>query len=112
MRASRHFVVTGGECDPWDLEVRGGFLASARLLCAVEEHGGGCQTVRFRLWPRISLLAAGVAGALAALAWAASRDQAWMAAATLGIAAAGLTGRIVTEAAFAMAALLERVEKH
>ena len=43
----------GGEFDRWDLEVRGGFFGCARLRLAVEEHGGGRQLVRFRVWPRI-----------------------------------------------------------
>ena len=111
LRASMHFIAVGGEYDPWDLEVRGGFLAGARLLCAVEEHGGGCQTVRFRVWPRISLPAVAVVATLAVLAWAASRDRAWMATATLGLAAIGLAARILTEAGFATSALLERIEQ-
>ena len=47
-----------------------------------------------------------VVAALAALAWAASRDRAWMATATLGLAAFGLAARILTEAGFATSALL------
>jgi hypothetical protein len=41
----------GGEYDRWDLEVRGGLLGGARLIAVAEEHQGGAQMVRFRLWP-------------------------------------------------------------
>src|SRR5205814_174842 len=34
-------VQRGGDFDRWDLEVRGGLLGSARMLMAIEEHGGG-----------------------------------------------------------------------
>jgi GT2 family glycosyltransferase len=111
LRTSLHFVIVGGESDAWDLEVRGGFLGGARLLCAVEENGGGCQTVRFRVWPRISLPAVAVAASLAGLAWAAGRDHAWIAVATLGVAAFALASRIVTEAGFATSAIVERIDQ-
>src|SRR5258708_6956113 len=40
-------VVRGGDYDDWDLRVRGGLLANARLSMAVEDHGGGKQQLRF-----------------------------------------------------------------
>lgn len=63
-------VRRGGDYDNWDLEVRGGLFGSARLLHAIEEHGGGRQLVRYRVWPRWatgSLLLGGGLG-LAAIA--------------------------------------------
>src|SRR5205085_2850201 len=53
----------GGAYDRWDLQIRGGLIADARLRVAVEEHGAGRQLVRFRLWPcwRPAALAAVVA---------------------------------------------------
>jgi glycosyltransferase involved in cell wall biosynthesis len=44
-------VMRGGDFDRWDLGLRGGWLGGARVLTAVEEHGHGCQLVRFRFWP-------------------------------------------------------------
>jgi GT2 family glycosyltransferase len=44
----------GGTFDLWDLHVRGGLLAGARLLLAVEDHEGGKQSIRFRTWPSTS----------------------------------------------------------
>jgi hypothetical protein len=37
----------GGDYDDWDLRVRGGLLANARLSMAVEDHAGGKQLLRF-----------------------------------------------------------------
>ena len=45
-------VKRGGDYHRWDLEVRGGLLGSARMLHTVEEHGGGRQMARFRVWPK------------------------------------------------------------
>lgn len=46
-------VIRGGNFDRWDLELRGGILAGARLRMTSEEHGAGHQLLRFRLWPRL-----------------------------------------------------------
>ena len=40
-------VARGGDYDDWDLRVRGGLLANARLSMAVEDHAGGKQLLRF-----------------------------------------------------------------
>jgi hypothetical protein len=45
-------VAAGGDYDRWDLEVRGGLFAGARLLMAAEEHGSGKQMLRFRIAPK------------------------------------------------------------
>jgi len=95
----------GGDFDAWDFEVRGGMLASARLLSSVEEHGGGHQLVLFRAWPDISNFALGVIGATGALALAAGIDGAWSAAAVLALIAGALTLRSIWEAALAMGAV-------
>src|SRR5207249_4326801 len=44
----------GGDFDRWDLEVRGGMVASARVLMTVEEHGAGKQFFRFKIYPKVS----------------------------------------------------------
>jgi hypothetical protein len=56
LRAEGVGLETGGEFDRWDLEARGGFFGCARLRLAVEEHGGGRQLARFRIWPRVAPL--------------------------------------------------------
>jgi hypothetical protein len=69
----------------------------------VEEHGGGCQFVRVRTWPRLFRRTSAVILALAGLAaWAAS-DGAVGAAAALGAFAATLAVTLVTECAHAAA---------
>jgi GT2 family glycosyltransferase len=81
-------VVHRGEgFDNWDLEVRGGLLASARLRMVVEEHGQERQLVRLRVSPRFGGIGLPVATVLGALAIAAGRAQAWMACDSLLIAA-------------------------
>jgi ABC-type nitrate/sulfonate/bicarbonate transport system ATPase subunit len=67
-------VGRGGDFDRWDLDVRGGALAGARVQMAVEEHGGGRQQLRFRVVPRttpgcllvLALIGAAAAGAFGA----------------------------------------------
>jgi O-antigen biosynthesis protein len=54
LRSRSATVVRGGEFDRWDLQVRLGPLATSRVRMAVEEHGNGCQLIRYRIWPRWS----------------------------------------------------------
>ena len=82
-------VTSGGSSDRWEHRVRGGSLASACLRMCLEEHGGGCQLARFRLYPRPSRTAAVAAAVLAVPAAVA--------------AAAPSAGPIVVLAGFAVA---------
>jgi GT2 family glycosyltransferase len=52
MKLDGAVVLSGGDYDNWDLEVRGGILGGARLLMAVEDTGSGTQLVRVRCWPQ------------------------------------------------------------
>jgi hypothetical protein len=54
-------VIRGGDFDRWDLELRKGLFASTRLMLAIEEHGGGRQLARIKMWPRFSRVAGFVA---------------------------------------------------
>lgn len=91
-------AASGGDWDRWDLEVRGGALAAARVRLAVEEHGAGCQLVRVRIWPRLTRAGALVAGfAVAALAGAVALG----ASAPLLALAAAATLRLLYESASA-----------
>ena len=67
--------------------MRGGFFGAARLLVAVEEHGGGRQLVRLRSWPVVRLRGPVLALGFAVFALAAALDHAWVAAAVLGLGA-------------------------
>jgi GT2 family glycosyltransferase len=102
-------VIRGGDYDRWDLEVRGGPLGSARLLLAVEEHGGGRQLARFRLWPRVSRAGAVVVILVGALFAASALSGAWAASALLGGAALLLALRELQECATGIAAAVEAI---
>lgn len=99
-------VPRGGDYDRWDLEVRGGLLGCARLMSAVEEHGGGKQLARFRLWPRVAPVATIIMIVLAAMALGAEIDHSWIAFLGLSALAAVLAGWALKECAFAMGAVL------
>jgi hypothetical protein len=71
-------VLTGGDFDEWDLELRGGLFGSARTLMAIEEHGGGKQLLRFRLRPKFSLAGKTLSAASFMLGIAAVLDGAWI----------------------------------
>ena len=47
-------VMRGTSPDRWDLEFREGASTSTRILMAIEEHGGGKQMLKFRVWPEYS----------------------------------------------------------
>jgi glycosyltransferase involved in cell wall biosynthesis len=97
MKSDGAVVLSGGDYDGWDLEVRGGILGGARLLMAVEDTGSGTQLVRIRCWPQcymsgwvmlvISLSASLVAGI----------TSSYGPAAVFGAIAAGVAWRIVHE---------------
>jgi O-antigen biosynthesis protein len=53
-------VYCGGPFDRWDLDVRTGPLGTVRLRTTVEEHGGGRQLTRVRVWPRLGPMAWGI----------------------------------------------------
>ncbi len=82
---SQTVLIRGGDFDRWDLNLRGGLFGRARILTAVEEHGGGRQLIRFRAWPwptRVGLLSSVL---LASLAISAALGGAPHAAAVLGL---------------------------
>src|SRR5206468_7149436 len=85
LRKAGAYVRRGGDYDRWDLEIRSGMLGFARLLMAVEDHGAGNQFVRVRLWPKCSLLELLLPVLSVSLSVAAALDNAWEAAATLGL---------------------------
>jgi len=103
LRGARLRVRRGSDFDAWDLEVRGGVLANARVRMAVEEHGAGRQLLRFALLPRLSRAGVG-AIALTALLWAAAGfDGAVAAAAIFAVLTMVLVGAAAVEAAGAIA---------
>ena len=106
IRARNGAILNGGNFDRWDLELRAGALGSARLIATVEEHGGGRQLARFRIWPRISPGAALVAWALAIVAGAAYLSGSTFVAMTFEILAFAFVLRGLVEAALAVGGLI------
>jgi hypothetical protein len=101
LRESGTVVMRGGDFDRWDLDLRGGLLGRSRILTAVEEHGNGCQLVRFRSRPRPAWGALLAAAFLAALAIGAALGGASHAAAVLGLALVLVLGVTVGDCAHA-----------
>jgi O-antigen biosynthesis protein len=110
-RASGAIVVPGGAYDRWDLEIQGGLLGNVRARMVIEEHGAGKQLVRFRSWPRGSMVGGGVALMLAFGSIAGALDRAWTAGVVLGILALVLGGAIVRDCAVATATLLRALRQ-
>jgi hypothetical protein len=92
----------GGGYDDWDLEVQGGMLGAVRTRMAIEEHGGGRQMLRFRIWPRCPATGFLTLMLLVSISVAAGYDQAWAVAALLLVGCAILGGRMLYECALAM----------
>jgi GT2 family glycosyltransferase len=107
--AAGALVRRGGEFDRFDLVVAGGPFGAARTLMAVEEHGGGRQYVRFRVWPKLrrGLPAVVLCGLLAA---AARAEGAWLAGALLAAGSGLLAVLGVRECGCAQAVVLHTLE--
>jgi O-antigen biosynthesis protein len=103
-------VLHGGGFDRWDLEARWGALGSARLLMAIEEYPQGKQLVRWRCWPRFSVLALVGAVACAVLAIGAARDGGSVAAAALVVIAIALVARALRDAGAASGSVARAVD--
>jgi GT2 family glycosyltransferase len=107
MRRRSVMVLRGGDFDRWDLQLRRGLFASMRVIVAIEEHGGGRQLVRLRVWPRFSRLACVIAIAGLALSAGAVASAEYIAAVVLLGAFAGIAIRTMQECASTMVAAAE-----
>ncbi|HET9720759.1 MAG TPA: glycosyltransferase [Solirubrobacteraceae bacterium] len=103
-------VRRGGDFDNWDLDVRAGALAGARLLATVEEHGGGRQLMRLRCRPEISAGSATLTALLFALTVAAAFDGAPIAALISMLLGLLLAGRLASEVSCAIGLVSSLVE--
>jgi hypothetical protein len=117
LRIQRAVTMRGGDYDRWDLKVFGGVLGGTRMLTTVEEHGGGRQLTRVRLWPHVTPTGVVVAVLLTMLALAAgvqglrgAGPGAVAASLILGMLALVHTGRLAYECASSMGALLQGLE--
>ena len=84
LSAQSAVVTRGGDFDNWDLEVRGGLLGGTHAKLAVEEHGGGKQMLRFRVWPTFSPTGLAISCMFAALAIGAALQNSWVTTSFLG----------------------------
>ncbi len=110
LRTAGACVRRGGDYDRWDLEARSGMFGAARTHMAIEEHGSGRQLVRFRMWPRCSIKGLALIGLNAALATAASLDDAWAVGIVFGVTAVLLALRMLQECAAATAAVVRTLQ--
>ncbi|WP_347272584.1 glycosyltransferase [Leptolyngbya sp. FACHB-17] len=101
----------GGDFDPWDLEIRGGLTGSARLLIAIEEHGGGKQLIQLRCWSRITPAAIVILVLLASLTVFAAIDRAVVASLILGSLTIGFAVASSWDCASAMASYLTALQQ-
>jgi hypothetical protein len=99
-------ALRGGEYDRWDLEIPGGLCGALRVRAATEEHGSGRQLARWQIWPRCSVWWLILTALFVALAVGAARDQAWVAAALLGLSGGLLLLRIGVDCAAATARVI------
>ncbi len=106
LREAGACVLRGGDFDAWDLEVRGGMLGSARTLMAIEEHGGGKQLARLRVWPKYSATGLALTTLFAVLSAIAALSEAWIAAVILSINALPFAFRTFYECSTAMSTVL------
>ncbi len=103
-------VRRGDDFSGWDLETRGGTLASARVWTVVEEHGGGRQLARVRCRPVVSNAVLVIVALLAALCAVAALDGAEAAAIVIGLTALTLAVRTVSEASSATSVTVEALQ--
>ncbi len=111
LRADGVCVLRGERDARWDLEVRGGSFGAARLLMGVEEHAGGKQLIRVRWWPVMPVAAPLLTLVFALLSRGAARDQAWVAAAVLGVGALLWAARAVEQCGAATATIRQIVDR-
>jgi len=111
LRLSGAAVARGGPFDRWEIEARIGTFGAARLRMGIEEHGGGRQLLRFRVfprWSRFGLVLVGLLGALGAYGLELGDPARGILFATLGIL---LALRIVREFSAATAVFLAALER-
>jgi len=111
LRARSRAVVRGTDFDRWDLELQGGLLGVARILAAIEEHGGGRQLLLVRVRPRLSRGALGLTFGFGAVCVAAALDGALVAALVLGAIAAMVFGVALYDCAIAVGTALRSLEQ-
>lgn len=107
LQAQRVTVHRGGDYDRWDLHIKTGLCGGTRARMAIEEHGGGKQLVRCRVWPHLSLPAMTGVVMFGLLGTWAYLDQSWIVGTILGGFSFLLGMRIQQEYSFATISIQE-----
>jgi len=107
LQAQRIIVHRGGDYDRWDLHIKTGLFGGTRARMAIEEHGGGKQLIRCRVWPRFSLTAMTGVGIFGLLGLWAYLDQALIVGTILGGFSLLLGLRMHQEYSFATVSIQE-----
>ena len=105
-------VIRGGDFDRWDLELLRGLFASTKVMLAVEEHGGGRQLARLKMWPRFSRVAGLVASASVVLALLALDAREYVPAILFGGIFAAIAIRTLQECASTMKSTVTALRMH
>ena len=111
LRADNACVLTGGDHDTWDLEIRGGILGAARVVMGSEDHAGAKQLLRLRWWPVIPARGPFVALTLAALAVTSASSHLWAVAVPLAVGAVLPVLNAIEQSMAAMATIRCAVER-
>jgi O-antigen biosynthesis protein len=104
-------VRRGGDYDRWDIEAEVGTLVRVRLLMGVEEHGGGAQLLRLRVYLRCSAVAFMLGATLGILALAAWLNHSRFVTFTFAGLVAALAGRVLWEATLTVGAIADAVKQ-
>jgi len=95
-------VLRGGDFDRWDLQLRRGPFASTRVILAIEEHGGGRQLARVKMWPQFARVTGFIAFGAMLLAVGAVSSGKYVAALVLAGIFAWIAIRTIQECASTM----------
>lgn len=106
LRMKNAVVQRGGDFDRWDLQVRNGTLGAVRIHLVIEEHGGGRQLPKCRIWPKVSANQVLILLFFAGFAAGAGFDHAWSVAAIVGLFTVGNCFLMVRDCATATATTL------
>lgn len=111
LRTKGAVVVTGGDYDRWDLEVRGGILGRYRFLIACEDGAYGSQLTRISLYPVISLKWIFLTLFFTLLSIIAFLDDAWVTGTALSLMMFAFALRIYFECSAAGGALISVIQE-
>jgi O-antigen biosynthesis protein len=111
MAGSGSVVMTGGDYDRWDLEIRGGLFGGARLLMATEDHGSCRQMARFRIAPKWSRTALMLAALFAVVSLGAAGDGAYPVSLLSAVFSVAIVARVLADSGFAAGSVSDALQQ-